>query len=290
VHSNLLEKAGQDPTQAFQLSNALSPDLQYFRMSLMPSLLDRIHMNLKAGYDHFALFELGKAHNLLHADDDGLPTEFTTLGFVVTANDKAAVAKNGAAFYEARKYLDYLGSRFGFELEYTPLLSEPDFPLMKPYDYFRSAVVGIKGGEQLGVIGEFKPAVLRKFKLPKHTAGFEIDPYALLQSKGSGSRYRALPRFPKVEQDICLKVPAGTSFSAVEDEVRSYLDVNRPDNTYYTLSPLDIYQRDDDRTHKQLTFRLHIASFDRTLTDAEVSKLLDGIAQTAMEKFQAERI
>jgi hypothetical protein len=26
------------------------------------------------------------------------------------------------------------------------------------------------------------------------------------------------------------------------------------------------------------------------LTDAEVSKLLDGIAQTAMEKFQAERI
>ena len=38
VHRKLLEKAGQDDSEAFGLSNALSPDLQYYRLSLLPSL------------------------------------------------------------------------------------------------------------------------------------------------------------------------------------------------------------------------------------------------------------
>src|SRR5207253_378194 len=59
VHGNLLEKVGQDTSKAFKLSNALSPDLQYYRLSLTPSLLDKVHMNIKAGFDEFALFEIG---------------------------------------------------------------------------------------------------------------------------------------------------------------------------------------------------------------------------------------
>src|SRR6185312_563071 len=57
VHGELLNKVGQDPSNAFQIANALSPDLQYYRLSLLPSLLDKVHANLKAGYDRFALFE-----------------------------------------------------------------------------------------------------------------------------------------------------------------------------------------------------------------------------------------
>jgi phenylalanyl-tRNA synthetase beta chain len=40
VHGELLKKADQDPSQAFRVSNALSPDLQFYRLSLTPSLLD----------------------------------------------------------------------------------------------------------------------------------------------------------------------------------------------------------------------------------------------------------
>ncbi len=62
VHGDLLDKVGQDKKNAFQVANALSPDLQYYRLSLAPSLLEKVHPNIKAGYDEFALFELGKAH------------------------------------------------------------------------------------------------------------------------------------------------------------------------------------------------------------------------------------
>jgi phenylalanyl-tRNA synthetase beta chain len=291
VHGNLLEKVGQKPDNAFQLSNALSPDLQYYRMSLVPNLLDRVHQNIKAGYNHFALFELGKTHNLLHADDDnGLPTEFDMLGFVVTTDDKAVVAGSGAAYYEARTYLEFLANRFGFELEYTQLAEPHDYPVMTPYDHTRSAIVSVKGGEQLGIIGEFKRSVLKKLKLPTHTAGFEIGPKSLRNSIQSISRYRALPRFPKVEQDICLKVSADTPYAAVYAMADQHIAANRPQDTHYTLKPLDIYQRTDDTAHKQITLRVTIASYERTLTDDVVSKLLNDVADAAAQAMHAERI
>jgi phenylalanyl-tRNA synthetase beta subunit len=56
------------------------------------------------------------------------------------------------------------------------------------------------------------------------------------------------------------------------------------------LEPLDIYQRADDVQHKQVTLRLKIASYQKTLTDAEVSKLLESLAVTAKDKFGAEQV
>lgn len=63
VHEKVMKRAEQDVSQAFQLSNALSPDLQYYRLSVLPSLLDRVHANIKAGHDEFVLYEIGKGHN-----------------------------------------------------------------------------------------------------------------------------------------------------------------------------------------------------------------------------------
>jgi phenylalanyl-tRNA synthetase beta chain len=60
VHGKLLEQSNQSPEKAYQIANALSPDLQYYRLSISPSLLDKIHPNIKAGFDYFGLFEIGK--------------------------------------------------------------------------------------------------------------------------------------------------------------------------------------------------------------------------------------
>lgn len=150
--------------------------------------------------------------------------------------------------------------------------------------------MSVRGGEQLGIIGEFKRSVLKKLKLPTHTAGFEIGPKSLLQSMSSASHYQALPRFPKIEQDICLKVPVATAYADVYTLAAGYLAENHPADTYYTLKPLDIYQREDDADHRQITLRLNIASYERTLTDEVVSKMLDGMAAAAASSMHAERI
>lgn len=284
VHGDLLAKIGQDPKQAFQIANALSPDLQYYRMSLMPSLLEKVHPNIKAGHDEFALFELGKVHGQDLPDHDGLPGEYEFTGLVVAAADK--LKKPGAAYYEAQKYLQEL---VGVPLAFRPVdESSQKYAVTKPYDPARAAMVSVKGGNYLGIIGEFRASVRQALKLPRYSAGFEIDTTQLQHVIG-GVNYAALPRFPKVTQDLTLKVAAGLTYQELADFLQSELNKAKPANTLLELSPLDIFQPEKAR-HKNVTFRLTIASYERTLTDAEVNKLLDEVADAAKAKLSAERI
>lgn len=292
VHGNLLDKAGQQREQAFSLANALSPDLQYYRMSLTPSLLDKVTANIKAGYDHFALFELNKTHNLLHAaDDQGLPTEFTMLSLVMAANDKKTDSSAGATFYEARTYLDHLAVAFGLELSYAPIVEALAFPVAAPFDHTRSALVSLRNGTLLGIVGEFKASVRKQLKLPVHSAGFEIDLEALLNYGDQGKRYRQLSRFPSVTQDICFKVPMPVSYQQLYDFVYDKLQAEYADsNSAFSLSPVDIFQRTDAAEHKQITLRLNVSNYQKTQRDTEVSATLQAVADAAKTILQAERI
>src|SRR5207253_3106341 len=94
VHGNLLDNARQDKEQAFKIANALSPNLQYYRVSLTPSLLDKVHLNIKAGYDELALFEINKIHmkGVNDEHEPELPKEDTHIALVFAADDKTAAA------------------------------------------------------------------------------------------------------------------------------------------------------------------------------------------------------
>jgi phenylalanyl-tRNA synthetase beta chain len=297
VHGNLLDHAAQSRDQAFQLANALSPDLQYVRLSLTPSLLSAVHPNIKAGYDEFALFELGTAHNLQEEDEDGLPREVSLLSLVFAANAKVAAKRPGAPYYQARKFLVHLLASFSAMslLKFEPLATADltNKPWLQqvaaPYEPGRSAVLYDDQGVAWGVAGEFKSGVRKSLKLPEAVAGFELDPLVFLQTAHKND-YVPLPRFPKLEQDICLKVSADTTYATVFDFVWGHIGAVCPENTLPSLGPVDIYQREDDRGHKQITLRLGLASYERTLTDQEVAAILDRIAAAAKAELGAERI
>jgi len=289
VHGNLLQKVGQNRDQAFQLSNALSPELQYYRLSLTPSLLEKVHPNIKAGFNEFTIFEIGKCHNKGHFEDD-LPKEVEKTSLIVARELKGA-QKDGAAYYKARKYLDWLAEALGLTLKYDPLEQEPDYQTAKPFNHKRSAhVIDIASGLVVGIVGEFKPSVTQALKLPTICAGFELSTAKLLSASNKTKRSVPLPRFPKVEQDICLKVSADKSYQELFSFVQQQVEASKPEQTFFTLVPLDIYQRDDDHDHKQVTFRLSIASYEKTMRDTEVNALLDSVAEAARQSLGAERI
>ncbi len=286
VHGRLLDKIGQDKAQAFEISNALSPDLQYYRMSLMPSLLEKVHANIKAGYDEFTLFELGKTHSLDQREDDGLPREFEFTALMIAASDK--VPKSGAAYYQAATYLTQLAPLAW--LEFRPISDDLQaYPVVQPYDPQRAALVYLDN-TFLGIIGEFKPAVRRALKLPKFSAGFEIDTTVLGPSLAAGPSYAPLFRFPAVKQDITLRLSATHSYASVHEVVSRELGANAPDDTHIQLEPVDIYQKPGDTSHKNFTFRVTITATNRTLTDKEATAVLDAIAAGTKAKLDAERL
>jgi phenylalanyl-tRNA synthetase beta chain len=293
VHENILKRAGQDAGKAFRLGNALSPDLQYYRVSLLPSLLDKVHPNLKAGYDSFAMFELGKSHLVGEHDDDGLPLEFQGLSFVYAAKQ----AKQGAPYYPAREYLSRLlsHSHVDQKISFKPL-SEAKYEddarlsqLAAPFEPGRSAVVTTVDGQIWGVVGEFKAGVRKAFKLPEYVAGFETDLLTFVGGANT-SDYMPLPKYPKVWQDITLRVPAGLRYDQLFACVESSLKQQEADTMRSSLSPVDIFQREDDSENKHVTLRYSVASYDKTMTDGEVAGMLDAAAAAAKDTFGAERI
>ena len=295
VHGNLLAKVGQETDKAFQISNALSPDLQFYRLSLTPSLLEKVHPNIKAGYTAFALFELGKAHHVALTNDEGLPAEFERLALVYAADDKLSRQKtSGAPYYQAKQLLDAVLVAVGAagRLEYKPLdqvdVSEHNLVLqmIRPFEPRRAAVVW-DGEQVVGVVGEYRADVRRALKLPAYSAGFEVFQRVFAQQQMG---YAPLSRFPKVTQDVCLKVGAELSYASVYEFVDRQLANIVAGDMLFTLEPVDIYQRSDTRAHKQITLRITVASYKRTLTDAEVSKMLDAVADAAAAQLQAERV
>ncbi|MCA9331965.1 phenylalanine--tRNA ligase subunit beta [Candidatus Saccharibacteria bacterium] len=294
VHRNLLDKNGQSRKEAFELGNALSPSLQYYRTSLTPSLLEKVHVNVKLGYGQFAIFEIGKSHIKGQQDqrEVTVPMEFNAVSLVFAADEKTSKSYNGAVFYQANLYLDTLARACRTQIIKRPandevLRSNPVLShVAAPYDLSRSAIVCDINGTVFGIVGEFKQSVAKSLKLPQYSAGFEIGLRAL-QSKSNDATYKPLSRFPKAEQDLSLRVSSDTRYADVKVLLDEELGKLTGLNIYANIAPVDIFQKDNN---KHITFRLTAAHNEKTMQTAEVSGLLDKLATIASQKLGSERL
>lgn len=280
VHGNLLEKAGQSLANAYRIVNSISPDLQYYRLTLTPSLLSLIHPNSKAGFDGFAVFELNKTHSKANGEEsDGLPTEIDRL-----ALSYAGSKNGGTAYYPVKRILDYLGSQLQVEFEYVPFAGPVAGDVSAPFDPRRSAHVTVKGsGEQIGIIGEYKSSTRKAFKLNDKTAGFELDQIGLFEATSHAvKRYEALSRYPSTERDICFQVDKDTHYSSVLAAAQEVA----PQDVTVAVAPRDIYRQDGSPT-KNITLNFVLTPRSKTLSSDEANVIVTDIAARVIEKTNA---
>lgn len=288
VPAKLLRDVGQMPEHAFAIRNAISPELQHYRLSLTPSLLEKVHPNIKAGYTTHALYEIGKVHIKTDADCDGLPREYHTLGFTFAAQN----AQPGAAYYQAKYYLEYLLNALHVPYQFVPAEHAPQWEVGRqvfaPFEPKRSGylLVGDKS-EFGGFVGEYHARARKNLKLPDYAAGFEIDVERLLKHQKT-TAYEQLLKFPATEQDVCLKVAAGVHYGDLAAQVSAGFPAD--DRMRVVVAPLDIYKRDGDASHKQITFRVTLQHSERTLTTDETNDLLDAMVRHVAEHIAVERI
>jgi phenylalanyl-tRNA synthetase beta chain len=286
VDESLLRAVGQDPKDAYHIRNALSPNLQYYRLSLTPSLLAKVHPNIKAGYGEFILFEIGKSHMKSVLDEEKLPKELERLS-VVIASKKPMV---GASYYAAKKICDYLFAELRIKnVEYEPLDPAAERKTDPYYDPSRAANIKLSQ-RVIGRIGEFKPSVSQSLKLPKFCAGFELHVDEIM-TVASSIKYQPLNRFPSLDQDLCLRSSTELTYATLTEFLQGQLDKAAKENGYgFGIEPLDIFQRPNDKSHKQTTWRIRLWHQQRTLTTGEVNQLLDKIANNAGKELKAERV
>lgn len=272
VHGNVLKNANQKVEDSYRITNSISPDLQYYRQTLTPSLLGLVHPNIKAGFDEFAVFELNKAHNKVHGlNEENIPGELNMLALTVSHKK----AQGDSPFYAAKRIVDFLALSLGLELVYEPVESEPGYPVTALFEYRRSAMVTDKAsGTFLGIVGEYKKSVSKNFKLPEYSSGFEVGVDALLTAVSQKkSSYKPLSRYPSTERDICFQVNENVPYAQI---VTSVNEVLAQTDIETTVSPVDVYAPSEGAL-KNVTIRIKLTSHDKTLTGDEVTGLINTV-------------
>ena len=277
IHGDLLEKVGQDPQNSYKIINSISPDLQYYRQTLMPSLISKISQNIRAGFGEFAIFEMNKiTEKSLGLNDENVPVEQKKLAFVYAKN------KGENTFYEAKNYAEFLFKKLGLNIEFVKFETEKSL-LSTEFEPKRSALMQIsKNGKKiiLGVIGEFRKSVQKALKLPESTAGFELDLQILLENiENSNVKIRDFSKFQSVERDISINVEENRKFAEIfsifeniSDEF-SKIDIE--------TSPIDIFNNCDGS--KNISIRFKITPFEKTLNGEEIREIMQKIEEKAIK-------
>lgn len=291
VSDSLLQKTDLDPENCYKITNSISPELERFRPSLIPSLLDKFYMNVKAGYRDFSLYELNqitsKAYGLT---SEGTPKLKTSLG-LVTSNDFYYIKD---LFIElAHDLRRVIPTEFTFkpiESSYLPM-----------FEQRRTLAIYLKSNDSeylIGTLGELKTSVRDHFKLSGNLSALEITidhcvstaksnysankitPSETFKRQNRHIRSLKLSRYPSASRDLTIKLASNIPFSAVESNIKSTLaDLETNNHIHSKLEPISIYRKPVSTT-KNLSFRLVFQNPEKTFDSREVSDIMEKITNS----------
>lgn len=237
VSERLLKKAGLDTDNSYKIVNSISPELQYVRQSIVPSLLEKAYVNQKIPYDKFALFEMNKVYQKVWGmDEENVPVEKMQMGFVV-----AERKGTGTAYYRAKFYAEKLLESFGIKAEFLPL--KKDDAVIKPFESKRAAEI-LVDGQCIGAVGEFKNSVRHNFKLAEYLAGFELNMDSLLELRKAKKVSGSFETPTKLDETITTNKNYA--------EVLAEVELKYPGAK---ISPVSIYQAEGSKD-KNITFHI----------------------------------
>lgn len=137
---------------------------------------------------------------------------------------------------------------------------------------------------QVVVMGKLQPAVLKEFDIKQDVFFAEIDWQILLGMINHETKQQQdIPRFPEVRRDLALLIDKKVKFSEIE--VLAYKSAGK---TLRSINLFDVFEGEKtgpDKKSYAVSFTLLDES--KTLTDKEIEKLMDKLAETFTRELGA---
>jgi len=265
-----LEQVEQlDPANLpMRVTNPMSADREYLRTTLRASLLATLAANQGHGAGPFRLFEAGRVFWPREGD---LPDERETVAGVLAGlrHEPSWLEDDSLLdFYDAKGVVELVLNRLGVSATYEP----SDDPSFHPG---RCAVIKVADAV-IGVVGEVHPVVMDRLGLESpQVAAFELYLGPILTVLPAGQQqFEPLPRYPSATRDLALVMPTDVDAGQVTRLILRHRGVDRADL-------FDIYAGENiAEGTKSLAFHVYFQARDRTLTNEEVNRSLDGLLRT----------
>ena len=249
---------GIETVQGMRVINAQTPDHQYIRVSMIPTLLSFVKEN-KTFSDTYGIFEIGHTVNGVKAN--GLCNEMNKLGVALYSKSKG----EEALFMQCRDIIAEIVSDIlhkGVEFR----SAEAKYDYTHPVNTFDICV----DGAVIGYLSVPHPTVLSNIDKKCAVAFFEIETESFAACKPGKIKYAEPSKFPGMDIDLTFNADIGN----VDLEALTVAAKSVAGEQLVSLKVKDIYTQDGVSA---LTLRFGFVSTERTLTKAEVQESVDKI-------------
>lgn len=242
ISQDLIKKATGNPSEYLKLSNPLTEEIEYLRLSLVPSMLHTVSQNQNAK-DTLALFELSHVYIPRKGE---LPHEKPML--VIAQQDD---------FFSLKGTVEALFEELGV-LEYET--KQDTNELFHP----NQTAVMEKEDSLLARLGRIHPALAASFGISGSLFLAEVDIETLLGIKKETIPYTPLSKFPPIIEDMSLTLAPRTPVGNILQAIRVF------DPLISEVNLIDSY-------HDTITIRIIYLHPDKNLTTDDISTIRNRI-------------
>ncbi|MGI6609229.1 MAG: phenylalanine--tRNA ligase subunit beta [Limnochordia bacterium] len=267
-HFDMLRLAPDDARrQAIPVLNPLSEEQSVMRTTLMPNLMDALSRNAARQNGVVHLFEIGSIFLSRQWPVSSQPEERRTLGIAMMGRPAGAWGRCEVDFFTLKGILAVVAKALAIDLS----VRVGDQAALHPG---RTGEI-VWNSQTVGFLGEVHPLVQEAYDLPEQAFVLELDLDAVLAAGGGMPQLTPLPRYPAILRDLALLVPVELPAERVVQIIRNEAGSNLGD-----VELFDIYQgKQIPEGHRSLAYSLSFRAPDRTLTDEEISAVVERIEQ-----------
>ncbi|MBD3280953.1 phenylalanine--tRNA ligase subunit beta [Candidatus Dojkabacteria bacterium] len=269
-NSNLEEK------EFVKVANPLSPELEYLRHSISPSLIEKVLLNAKNHFDDFSLFEISRIIDKTSKNEDKLPDQPFRLGAVHYAQE----GDTEKSYAVIKGIVDQLAQDLRLDLEITSMDGKKLFNLEPIFHPVQSAIISLDG-EQIGLIGNIHPVVKNNWGLDGSLSILELEIESLLDREQK-IKYEDPVDFPAVYRDLSFYVSSDLQVQSLLELVEG-LKLEVLENVEIS----DIYEAPKKKEEKSVTLSLVLRSGEGTLDQKEADAAINKITKTLESKAKA---
>ena len=259
-----------------EIKNPLSPDTQFLRTCVIPSILDNLKWNINRGEKNLRLFEIGR---VFHPGKNQCPDEKWIITAAVTGNTLLKptwqTKPHASDFFHMKGIVETFLNRLHIaNLNLTPF-SDPVFG--------ETALNIFSEKHRLGNVGKLNETFTELWDIQQDVFTFRIDLQVLMQCLPKNRKYHEIPRFPSVKRDLAMVVEKTVQAGSMIDEIRS-----AGGKLVSAVDVFDIYNgKPLTENQKSVAFALTFMSKDRTLREDEINPLINKIIKRLEQKFHA---
>jgi phenylalanyl-tRNA synthetase beta chain len=257
--------------------NPVAAQHTYLRTSLRPSVLETYASNRHKVDGALRIFEVGFEYLPVEAD---LPHERTVLCAALGGTREArwaAATVERLDFFDAKGVVEAMLGGIGVKATFAP---------RSEYGFLEGHCADVRAdNDVIGVLGQVHPDNAALFDIEEPVFLLELWVEDLVRHLPERPEYIAASKFPEVHQDLAVLVDASVPAGRLLELARSH----RSGTVRLRADLFDEYRgKGIPDGKKSLALRLRFQASDRTLTDADVAKVQQGLLTRLSKELGAE--